>query len=129
MIENENVKAFVRQTLGCMCPDEVFEYIDCQHNVKLNGDLLLNSKINVGNRLLIYVIEVNDADFIKNNLSKLISLGKNERDSKRFNRLRLVIVTDKMSEIKLVVQRIFEESEHKDERVHLHVVSRNEIPE
>jgi len=128
MIENENVKAFVRQTLGCMCPDEVFEYIDCQHNVKLDGDLLLNSKINVGNRLLIYVIEANDPDFIKNSLSALILLGKNERDNKGFNRFRLVIVTDKMGEIKQIAHRIFESSEHKDERVHLHVVSRDEIP-
>lgn len=128
MIKNENVKAFVRQTLGCMCPDEVFEYIDCQHNVKLDGDLLLNSKINVGNRLLIYVIEANDPDFIKNSLSTLISLGKNERDKRGFNRFRLVIVTDKMSEIKHIAQKIFEDSGHKDEKVHLHVVSRNEIP-
>jgi hypothetical protein len=60
MIKTENIKTFVRQTLGCACPEEVFKRIDCQSDIKLNDNILLSSKINVGNKLLIYVVEIND---------------------------------------------------------------------
>jgi hypothetical protein len=76
MINNENIKQFVTQTLGCACPEEVFQYIDCQNNIKLNDDILLHNKINIGNRLLIYVVEMNNPSFIKINLPLLIEKGK-----------------------------------------------------
>ena len=41
MIKTENIKAFVRQTLGCACPEEVFKRIDCQSNIKLNDNINL----------------------------------------------------------------------------------------
>jgi hypothetical protein len=122
MINKENIKMFVRETLGCECPDAVFEYIDSKLNVKLNEDILLNDKINIGNRLLIYIIKVNDTKFIKTNLSKLISIGKNERDLKGFNRFRLVIFTDKVDEIRQIAHNIFKRLENKDEKVYLHII-------
>jgi len=128
MIKNENIKVLVRQTLGCECPEKVFKYIDCQHDIKLNNDILLSYKINIGNRLLIYIIEVNDSNFMKSNLSTLTYMGKNERDKRGFNRFRLVIVTDKTSEIKQVAHTMFRVLEDKDEKVHLHIVNKNEFP-
>ena len=126
MIKNENIKVFVRKTLGCECPEKVFEYIDCQNEVKLNNDILLSNKINIGNRLLIYIVEVNDSNFLKSNLSTLVYIGKNERDRMEFNRFRLVIVTDKMNEIKQVAETIFKVLHDKDEKVHLHIVNKND---
>jgi len=128
MMRNENIKVFVRQTLGCECPEKVFEHIDCQHDIKLNNDILLSYKINIGNRLLIYIIEANDSNFVKSNLSTLVYVGKNERDKKGFNRFRLVIVSDKTNEIKQVAHTMFEVLEDKDEKVHLHIVNKNEFP-
>ena len=128
MMRNENIKVFVRQTLGCDCPEKVFEHIDCQHDIKLNNDILLSYKINIGNRLLIYIIEANDSNFMKSNLSTLVYVGKNERDKKGFNRFRLVIVSDKTNEIKQVAHTMFEVLEDKDEKVHLHIVNKNEFP-
>ena len=55
-------------------------------------------------------------------------MGKNERDKKGFNRFRLVIVSDKTNEIKQVAHTMFEVLEDKDEKVHLHIVNKNEFP-
>ncbi len=127
MMKSENVEVFVRQILGCKCPEKVFEYIDCQHDIKLNNDILLSYKINIGNRLLIYIMEVNNCNFIKSNLSTLVYMGKSERDKRGFNRYRLVIVTDKINEIEQVAHTMFEVLGDKDEKVHLHVVNKNEF--
>ena len=127
MLQKENIKIFVRETLGCECPEKVFEFIDIQHYIKLNSEVLINDKINVGNRLLIYVIEIHNSKFIKSNLSKLISSGKDERDKNGFNRFRLAIVTDKMNEIKQISQMAFENIKDKDEKIHIHLINRNEI--
>jgi len=124
--DKENIKTFVQKTLGCGCPEEVFEYIDCQFNIKLN-DIVLSHKINIGNRLLIYVIEVNNQSSVKNILQFLVNTGKNERDNLKFNRFRLVLVTDKLNEIKENAGMIFD-SIPKDEKVHLHVVDKKKVP-
>jgi len=76
---------------------------------------------------LIYVIEIHNSKFIKSNLSKLISSGKDERDKNGFNRFRLAIVTDKMNEIKQISQMAFENIKDKDEKIHIHLINRNEI--
>jgi hypothetical protein len=124
--DREAIKTFVQKTLGCGCPEQVFEYIDCQFNIKLD-DIELSSKINIGNRLLIYVIEVNDQSSVKNILQFLVSTGENERDNLKFNRFRLVLVTDKLNEIKGTAEMIFD-SIPKDEKVHLHVVDKKKVP-
>jgi hypothetical protein len=124
--DKERIKTFVQKTLGCGCPEEVFEYIDCQFNIKLD-DIELSSKINIGNRLLIYITEVNNQSSVKNILPSLVSAGKNERDNLKFNRFRLVLVTDKLDEIKGSVETIFN-TIPKDEKVHLHVVDKKKVP-
>ncbi len=125
---NKNyVKTFVRHVLGCECPDEVFAHIDCQCNIVLNNDIVLRNKINIGNRLLIYVVEMNSPDFLKNILATLVPIGINERDEKGFNRFRLVIATDKLDNLKDKVEKTFKALEIKDEKVHLHIVHQNEI--
>ena len=128
MVNNKNVKAFVVQTLGCDCPNQVFEYIDCQHNVILNNGIPLRVRMNIGNRLLIYLIEIDDINFIQTNLSALIRLGKDDRDSMGFNRFRLVIVSDNTDEIEHAANTIFENLADKDEKVHLHILSKSELP-
>jgi len=126
MIIKENIKTFVQQTLGCACPEEVFKYIDCQSNIKLN-DIVLRNKIHIGNRLLIYVVEVNSAYSIKDILPYLIEKGRKERDSLKFNRFRLVIATDDLDEIKEISESLFK-TINKDEKVHLHIVAKDRVP-
>jgi hypothetical protein len=127
MMVEKNVEVFVRQTLGCECPDEVFRHIDCQYNITLNNNIVLRNKINIGNRLLIYVVETNDADFVKNKLAGLVSAGKNERETQGFNRLRIVIATDNKNVIGDTAERIFKTLDSTDEKIHLHIILRKAL--
>lgn len=126
IFDRSAIKTFIQQTLGCGCPEKVFEYIDFQSNIRLNN-IILKNKINVGNRLLLYIIEINDTSSLENILPVLISSGKKERDSMKFNRFRLVLITDKLSEIEESAENIFEKIS-KDEKVHLHVVDKKKVP-
>lgn len=72
----KSIKMSVKQTLGCTCPEEVFRYIDCQSNTRLDDEVLSDCKINIGNRLLTHVVETNDPNFVKSNLSTLVCIGK-----------------------------------------------------
>ncbi len=125
--DKESIKIFVRQTLGCGCPEEVFKLIDCQFNIKLNNEAILRNRINIGNRLLIYILEVNNTGPIKTILPFLIKSGKTERDNFKFNRFRLVLITDRVEEIKRTAESIFAGMD-KDEKVHLHVVDKDMVP-
>jgi len=127
MVLNEKIKTFVQKTLGCGCPEEVFTYIDCRSNIPLNN-ILLRNKINVGNKLLIFVVEVNRTDSLKETMPSLIDAGIKERDSFGFNRYRLVLAVDNPSILRQNARDIFDTLE-KDERVHMHVVHKNELEE
>jgi hypothetical protein len=124
MTDKEKIKLFVRQTLGCGCPEEVFRSIDCKRDVELGGGVILHSIITIGNRLLIYVVYDNQ-DFVEKHLALLVSAGKQERDSRGLNRFRLVIVTDGIPGNGDAIRRTFGELQEKDENIHLHIISSN----
>jgi len=48
----QEIKRFVQETLGCSCPEEVFNKIDYQKE----SDDISGRRINVGDRLFIYII-------------------------------------------------------------------------
>ena len=125
MVQKERIITFVQKTLGCGCPEEVFKYIECRSNIPLNS-ILVSNRINIGNKLLICIIEINDTDSLKETLATLVDAGIKERDSIGFNRYRLVLTADNPSIFKQRAYDIFDTLE-KDERVHLHVVHKNEI--
>jgi hypothetical protein len=126
MSDKEDIKIFAQQTLGCGCPEEVFEHIDAQSNVQLNG-IVLSRKIKIGNRLLIYIAEMADADFVKRNLAFLVASGRNERDRIGFNRFRLVLTADDIDEVKRIADEMFA-GINRDDKVHLHVITKKNIP-
>ena len=126
-MSNAKIKTFAKQTLGCQCPEEVFDFIDCQRDIELSNQILLTNKINIGNRLLIYIVETDDINFIKNNLPTIFQFGIKERDSKAFNRVRFVIATNKLEEIKLIAENIFKNLTDGDDKIHLHLISKNEF--
>lgn len=126
MADYGKIKTFVQKTLGCGCPEEVFNSINYLPDVKL-GDITLKSRINIGNRLLVYIVDIDNPDLLKKNLTILIAEGKKDRDSFGMNRLRLVIVSD-INDIHKHAYSIFN-SIVKDEKVHLHVISKNNLPE
>ena len=83
------IKRFVQQTLGCSCPEEVFSQIDYQEQCAA----IAGRKINVGGRLLIYIITLDGRSGIEKVISSALQQGVDERDKKGLNRFRLVLVT------------------------------------
>ena len=117
------IKTFVQQTLGCGCPEEVFSHIDCQLNIPLDT-FLLSHRINIGNKLLVFIVELKGHDSLREALTSLLDAGKKERDSGGFNRFRLVLASDNPDLMQKHAFDIFDTLE-KDERIHLHVVHKN----
>jgi uncharacterized Fe-S cluster-containing radical SAM superfamily enzyme len=125
MTKHEKIKTFVQETLGCGCPEKVFSFIDCRSNILLN-DIIINIKINIGNRLLIYVVEVNDSDSIRDILTFLVDAGKKERDRSGFNRYRLVLAAENLQKIKQIAHDAFNIIDT-DEKIHLHIISKTDM--
>jgi len=119
------IKTFVQQTLGCGCPEEVFTHVNCRTNILL-GKIRLSHKINIGNKLLIFIVDIGGSESLKETLTSLVYEGKKERDGKGFNRFRLVLAVDNPGMVGGDAFDIFDTLE-KDERVHLHVVQKNDI--
>lgn len=118
-MSDESVKDFVRNTLGCDCAEDVFRHIENERDINTAG-ITLRNKINIGNRLLVYVIEPGD---LQKEMPRLIKAGRDERDARGFNRFRLVIVSDDMA----MRERAFillKGLPGVDEKVHLHVIGK-----
>jgi len=125
MAKNARIKSFVQEILGCGCPEEVFDSINYTHNVLLSNRMMLHSAITIGNRLLIYIVEANVNSVVEKNLAFLVTTGKNERDSRGLNRVRLVIVSDEKLDRQLM-QSQFDGLKGMDEKIHLHFISKDE---
>ncbi len=95
----------------------MFRQIESQADVPLD-DHVRAGRINIGNRLLIYIAEIKEEENLMTLLPFLIDKGKTERDSLQFNRFRLVLATDENSTIEQQANALFETIE-KDEKIHL----------
>lgn len=121
------LKKFLRQVLGCECPDEVFNHIESASGIPLDNGIILRNRINVGNRLLVYVVTADSVDFVKERLPGLVIAGKDERDGKGFNRFRLVLASDDRKGLEEIAERAFNALPERDEKVHLHVVKKSAL--
>jgi len=126
------IKDFVQGALGCQCPEDVFQTLDCVHNFTAADGSVVNARINVGNRLLVYVVEMNEGmgtDYIRGILRE----GRQERDRRGFNRFRLVLCTNDRESALSMIRDIthsadgygssFELAVGLDEKVHTHILA------
>jgi hypothetical protein len=127
VVNTENIIAFVKQTLGCNCPDEVFSHIESQTDIPCSG-IVLDMKINIGNRLLVYIVTLNDPASLRRMLPVLVTAGKKERDGAGFNRFRLVLAADDVNAIEKEAEKIFN-SLNEDEKIYLHTLPGKSIPQ
>jgi hypothetical protein len=126
MITNEAIKAFTREILGCDCPEGVFGKIVCEDDVQISIELKVSYRINIGDKLLIYILVLNQRNKLGSELPELIAAGEKERNDRGFNRFRLVLVSEHPDVIKDDADKLFEQIE-KDEKIHLHIISRNDF--
>ena len=122
MTSNESIKNFVRNTLGCKCPDNVFEQIDDrQVTSKISPH---TRSITIGGKLLLYVWEVGSPDQLEEGVPAILAAGKKARNELGLNRLRAILVTGDPSIIKSQADLCFSQFSDLDEKMHLHVISR-----
>jgi len=117
------IKRFVQETLGCSCPEEVFNQIDYQKEC----DDISERKINVGERLLIYIITMGGKSNIQGVISSALEQGVEERDEKGLNRFRLVLVASCPDELRSSAEHAFDSSGYADEKTHLHIVNESDV--
>ena len=123
--EHEAIRYFVRESLGCDCPDEVFENI----NVSTQSGLFKHASTvyEIGGRLLVAVISPVDWREIRPGLADIIDTGKQYRDQQGFNRFRLVVVTDS-DDARENLPALFGTLPNNDDKTHLHVIDPELIP-
>ena len=121
MSRQHAIKNFVKDILGCTCPDKVFEQIEDRQDASSSSPH--SRSITIGGRLLIYIWEVDGPDRFKDNLFAMLGAGKKERDEQGFNRFRAVLVVDGTTQkVETEVISYFSQFTGRDDRMHLHVV-------
>jgi len=122
------IKDFVRDELGCTCPDEVFATIDVQ-SVRGQFDGVPGDwRIAIGNRLLLVLIETAHWRNVSGNLEQLVNRGRQQRDACGFNRVRFVVATAECESAEPLLRKRFAALSCVDDRTHLHIVSPQQLP-
>jgi hypothetical protein len=119
----ETIKNFVR-SLGCNCPEEVFEQIEYQ---RVAGERFCNAfiRISIGGKLLVYVADAENV----NSIIDLVSNGVAYRNENGFLRFRAVLAAKHPSKVNEAVFDTFLSVKTCDDKTHLHVVPFDEALE
>lgn len=126
MTIHERLTSFVRGTLGCECPDEVFSQIVVRL-VAADSPSPVKLAIEVGGRLLIHVIEEGEAMEDPGLIQEVVEEGVRARDARGFNRFRLVVAAADDAD-RATLRGRFDAVPTRDERTHLHVLPAASIP-
>ena len=119
---NEKLKGFVKNTLGCGCPEKVFEKIDVSR-VQAVGHEKEVTRIVVGDTLLIYIIGPEPYGDLIDRVESVSLAGKNDRDTNNYNRFRLVVSGFEDVVRQVEVSERFSESFKMDAKMHIHFVN------
>jgi len=123
---NEKLKVFVKDTLGCGCPEKVFEKIDVS-DLRIEEHDKEITRIVVGDTLLIYVICPELSGKYAESIKSIGLAGKNDRDANNYNRFRLVVPGFVDEVQKDEVSANFSRSFNTDEKMHIHFVDQELI--
>jgi hypothetical protein len=123
---NAAVKEFVVNVLGCGCPEEVFLDIALNKTPDPVGAIPLVFEIRVGGRL--FILGVTDRNILSSDdaLAALVAVATKIRDNMKFNRFRLVVISDDTDCEAILLPR-FAQLPGLDDRIHLHVVKKELI--
>jgi hypothetical protein len=123
------LKSFIRSTLGCGCPEEVLEWIQCTRTELDQEEDTRITRIDVGGQLLVYVLEIEGPDQrAEVALPAVAAAAIVDRATGCFNRLRVVVAIDDPDEMRSRLEDTFEGSAPADDKVHLHVVRSTDLP-
>jgi len=125
--DRASLERFVRDTLGCTCPDAVFESIVIQHDDAAVP--LRHTRLVVGERLLIYLLEGPAGRVAPADVARLAGRGLAERNERGFNRFRLVVEWDRPVQEPGEFVASFSSVAGRDDRAHLHVIPAGQLPD
>jgi hypothetical protein len=128
MANHKELRSFVRDVLGCGCPDEVLENMNVRKGISGGSVRFEDVLIDVGGRLLVLVFYIEDVRDAMKNLEDMLHQGKKARDQDGYNRLRIVISTHRVSAMKEKLLPVFERFRGSDDKLHLHILNECDIP-
>ena len=111
-----NTTLLVRDTLGCTCPQEVFDNYRVRSHV--SGSIPMVQLI-MGDRLLVRIVDAAKLNDPEKTAMELLKEGLAERDRLNLNRFRLVIVGTFPPSKAHVLTGL---PETMDPKVHLHIL-------
>jgi hypothetical protein len=123
----DSIEHFVRGTLGCGCPDEVFRDVVIDR-LPAVADRPAMVQLLVGSRLLIHVVAPPDGAVINGWIEQLVSSGRAVRDCHGYNRFRLVIASQVLPAAAQEIQDRFARASVGDGKAHLHFVGIDQLP-
>ena len=122
----KNLKVFIKNTLGCGCPERVFEKIDVS-DLQTGEREKKITRVVVGDTLLIYVMQRESSGNLVDRVESIGLAGKTDRDTNNYNRFRLVVSGfEDVAQQKEISER-FSKSFNTDEKMHIHFVNKELI--
>ena len=119
----EKIKGFVKNTLGCGCPDKVFQKIDISELPVVVHEQQI-TRIVIGNTLLIHIIPPGFSSVLVDSVESLALAGKNDRDRNSYNRFRLVVSGYDDDFLRQRISACFSELFSDDRKMHIHFINR-----
>jgi hypothetical protein len=123
-----DIEHFVRGTLGCGCPDEVFQSIVIGRLPPAAGRPPMVQLL-VGSRLLIHVVAMPEDAATGEWLEQLAAHGQAVRDRHGYNRFRLVLALPPSAAPPRGAAERFVSAVTGDARAHLHLLGADQLPD
>lgn len=117
------IQQFIRQVLGCDCPDAVFRHIDWQTRLVPDTMAPYQCRLLVGQRLLVYLQRVDEVEQLRQQLPSMLERGRAERDRAGLNRFRAVIAARDVEQLRAAGAALWAGLPGTDARTHLHLVA------
>lgn len=126
MNNETQITRFVRETLGCNCPDEVFQSIETERKTN-NAESVSWLRIDVGNTLLVYISADQEDKINQTQMLQMLAVGRSDRDRNRYNRFRLVLSSMTSPEQEQQLTKVFEQEVGSDEKLHIHWLDKSQL--
>jgi hypothetical protein len=125
--DHSEVERFVRGTLGCGCPDEVFRTVSVTRLPAVPGRSEVLQLL-VGSRLLVHVATAPQEAQAAGWIEQLAASGRAARDRHGYNRFRLVVTGTCPAKLSGKLEARFARAVARDERAHLHLLDAHQLP-
>lgn len=128
MTRSERLRDFIKEVLGCNCPDSALAHIRLDRHPAEIAGVPLTLRISIAGRLLVHVVCTDEPGELVESLDAVFDAGRRLRDDNGFNRFRFVVGTRAPTDARDALMAAFLALPHRDARQHLHVVSMDDVP-